>query len=150
MAPNLETLPVIMAISGGVLLYSAVTNRHPADVVKLGLQNKDLSMARPISNTTPGGLFTDVVPGTPSGSPGEFHSNGTVRMWPNGSPRYSNDPDVPDSDPRRRYNPDRSTWRQAPRDATRAQGGSEPYAAPGWVAGGVSYVPTPVSGNRAV
>jgi hypothetical protein len=46
---ELETLTVLMAIAGAVVLYGAITNRNPLDVIKLTLQGKDISAARTIS-----------------------------------------------------------------------------------------------------
>lgn len=69
---DLETLPVVMFITGMILLYGAITNRNPVDVVQLALQGKDISAAAPIStagiNTDapgPGAVDGRTLPGTP-------------------------------------------------------------------------------------
>ncbi len=104
---ELNTPTVIIGIAGGVLLYGAITNRNPIDVIKLTLSGGDITKARPLS--TPGaGLFTQTVTGTPSADPSEMHSDGTPRAFPDGSPRYVNDPrpaDLQPGDPRKVFKP---------------------------------------------
>ena len=47
---EISTVTVVVGIGGAVILYGAVTNRNPIDVIKLTLQGKDISAARPLSN----------------------------------------------------------------------------------------------------
>lgn len=103
---DIEILPVVMLVAGMVLLYGAVRNKNPLQVVQLALQGKDISTAAPIA--TPGiGPFTTVVPGTGSAAPGEMHTEPPgPRLFPDGSPRYADDPqprDLPPTDPRNRF-----------------------------------------------
>jgi hypothetical protein len=53
-----------MAITGAVILYGAITNRNPIDVIKLTLQGKDISEARNIS-TPMKGASNEPVQGGP-------------------------------------------------------------------------------------
>lgn len=104
---ELEVLPVVLALAGFILLYGAVQNKNPLEVVKLALQGKDPSTASPIFTPGPG-LFTETVPGSGSGDPREFHTDGTPRLFPNGTPRYLGDPrpqELPEGDPRKRFTP---------------------------------------------
>lgn len=102
---ELDVLPVVLAIAGFILLYGAVQNKNPLEVIRLALQGKDPSSASAIFTATPG-MFTNVVPGKPSANPGEMHSDGTPRLFPDGSPRYLGDPDprsLPEGDPRKKF-----------------------------------------------
>lgn len=136
---EIELLPVVMTVAGIVLLYGAVTNRNPLDVVKLALQGKDVSAAAPIS--APGGTrtgpFTEEIPGEASADPRQLHSDGTPRLFPNGTPRYLDDPNpnsLPDGDPRRRYvpwpEPGTSGDPRPPVDAMRPRGAGISYPQP--------------------
>lgn len=105
---ELETTTVVMGIGGAVILYGAITNRNPIDVIKLTLQGRPITEARPIANFAGNNPFVEVVQGTASADPREMHSDGTPRLFPDGSPRYINDPkpqDLPANDPRRRFRP---------------------------------------------
>lgn len=67
---RLQTLPVVVGLAGFVILYGAITNRNPIDVVKLTLTGGDLSKAAPIytpsgSATPPGAVDGRTLPGTP-------------------------------------------------------------------------------------
>lgn len=73
---EIEVLPVIMALAGFILLYGAVKNLNPLEVVKLSLQGKDPSKASPIF--VPSGDPQNLTAGpgaTPGGSidPGQFN-----------------------------------------------------------------------------
>ena len=125
---ELETLTVLMVVAGATILYGAVTNRNPLDVIKLTLQGKDLSEARQLSSGLSGSNpFVEVVQGTPSASPGNMHSNNTARFFPNNTPRYVDDPlanSLPISDPRKMFVPSGPNGHVlAAKDATRSQGG---------------------------
>jgi hypothetical protein len=71
---EIEALPVVMIISGGVLVYCSVKNKKPAEVVKLALQGKNPDGAAPISGGgAPGGPSINLDPltqGDNLGSPG--------------------------------------------------------------------------------
>lgn len=127
---ELETLTVFMAVAGTVMLYGAITNRNPIDVIKLTLQGGDISQARPLSTTLSGSNpFAEVIPGTAVPSPGNMHSNGRgARFFPNNTPRYVDDPlanDLPPGDPRKKFVASHPTYGKviAAKDATRIQGG---------------------------
>lgn len=125
---ELETLTVLMVVAGATILYGAITNRNPLDVIKLTLQGKDISEARQLSSGLAGNNpFVEQVQGTASASPGNMHTNGTARFFPNNTPRYVDDPianDLPADDPRRKFvsgGPNGHVL--AAKDATRSQGG---------------------------
>lgn len=46
---ELEALPIVMVISGGVLVYCSVKNKKPVEVVKMALQGKNPNDAPAIS-----------------------------------------------------------------------------------------------------
>ena len=56
---DIETLPVVMAVAGLVLLYGAIFNKNPVEVVRLALTGKDPSTAKPIATPPPpaGGIL---------------------------------------------------------------------------------------------
>jgi hypothetical protein len=125
---ELETLTVLMAIAGATILYGAITNRNPIDVIKLTLQGEDISKARQLSSGLAGSNpFIEVVQGTPNAAPGNMHTTSGARFYPNNTPRYVDDPAVnslPPDDPRKKFvvsGPNGHVL--AAKDATRAQGG---------------------------
>lgn len=129
---EIETITVVMAIAGVVLLYGAVKNKNPLEVIKLALQGKDVSGAAPLSTGGGGGgggLLTTTIPGTPVAAAGVMHTNKTARFFPNNTPRYVDDPlaaDLPAGDPRKKFKSgttDPNGFVMAVKDATRAQGG---------------------------
>lgn len=128
---ELETITVVMAVAGMVLLYGAVKNKNPLEVIKLALQGKDVNSAAPLSTGGGGGggLLTKTIEGTPTAAPGVMHSNNTARFFPNNTPRYTDDPlaaDLPAGDPRKKFRSgttDPNGFVMAAKDATRAQGG---------------------------
>lgn len=66
----MDVLPLALGIAGFVILYGAVRNLRPDDVVKLALQGKDVKGARPIAaplvrSTMPGTVPGTAIPGTP-------------------------------------------------------------------------------------
>lgn len=69
MAQPISPVNVLMGIAGAVILYGAVTNRNPIDVIKLTLQGQPLDKARPISHPGtgfgPGTIPGNQLPGTP-------------------------------------------------------------------------------------
>ncbi len=98
---DLDVLTVTLALAGMVVLYGAIKNKNPLDVIKLTLQGKPLDLAGPLA--VPGAGLVQTVPGTAAPDPSEFHSDGTPRAWPNGTPRYVGDPlpsQLPKNDPR--------------------------------------------------
>ncbi|AEA29082.1 hypothetical protein Psed_7025 (plasmid) [Pseudonocardia dioxanivorans CB1190] len=66
-------MTVVMAIAGATLLYGAIKNRNPIDVIKLTLQGKDIKGAKPLSGSgdpnnltaPPGAIPGGSLPGTP-------------------------------------------------------------------------------------
>lgn len=50
---KLSLIDVVIFVTGGVLIYSAVTNRDPREVVKLALTGKPPAGAKPISTPLP-------------------------------------------------------------------------------------------------
>lgn len=66
-----DTLPIVILVAGMVLMYSAISNRNPIDVLNISLTGGDLDTARPImtdsSNAPPGPGAVDgaTLPGTP-------------------------------------------------------------------------------------
>lgn len=123
---ELETLTVVMAVAALVMLYGAVTNRNPLEVIQRAVSGEDINGAAPLSTGGGGGLFTNVVPGNATAAPGNMHSNNTARFFPNNTPRYVDDPlanALPAGDPRKRFVPAGGNHVLAAKDATRAQGG---------------------------
>lgn len=100
-----DTLPVVILVGGMVLLYGAITNRNPVGVIKAALTGGDLSKVDPIMGPSTG-LLTQTIPGTAASDPSEFHSNGSPRANPDGSPHYANDPwPLPPGDPKGKFKP---------------------------------------------
>lgn len=68
---RLQLLPIVLGIAGFIVLYGAIENKNPLDVVKLAVQGKDLAGAAPLSgsggNTTagPGSIPGGSLGGTP-------------------------------------------------------------------------------------
>lgn len=52
----MDTIPVISGIAGFVLIWSALKNKHPLDVIQFALQGKSLDGARPMFTPPPDGL----------------------------------------------------------------------------------------------
>lgn len=46
---ELETLTVVMAMAGVLMLYGSITNRNPLDVIQKALRGQDISTAAPLS-----------------------------------------------------------------------------------------------------
>lgn len=67
---DIELVPLMMVVGGSVLLYGAIKNRNPIDVVKMALTGKPLTAARQL-NTVGSGDATDGGPGgdIPVGTP---------------------------------------------------------------------------------
>ena len=127
---ELETITVIMAIAGAVLLYGAVKNKNPIEVIKLTIQGKNPADAAALSTASAGGGLTQTIPGTATAAPGLMHDNGKgARFFPNNTPRYIDDPlanDLPAGDPRKKLKSgttDPNGFVLAAKNATRAQGG---------------------------
>lgn len=128
---ELETITVVMAIAGAVLLYGAIKNKNPLEVIKLTLQGKDPNSAAAISTGGSGATEIKVpIAGNASAAPGVMHDNGKgPRFFPNNTPRYIDDPlpqDLPNGDPRKKLKSgttDPNGFVLAAKNATRAQGG---------------------------
>lgn len=132
---EIETITVVMAIAGAVLLYGAIKNKNPIDVIKLTLQGKDPNTAPGLGggDSSGGSGATEIkvpVTGEASAAPGVMHDNGKgARFYPNNTPRYTDDPlaaDLPDGDPRKKFKSgatDPNGFVMAAKNATRAQGG---------------------------
>jgi len=121
---ELETIPVVILVGAIVLLYGAIRNKNPIDVIKLALSGKSLDGAKPMMT---GGGATQTVPGTPHPDPTEFHSNGKPRAYPNGQPLYADDPwPIPPTDPRSKFKvippAGAAGDPRAPKDANRPRG----------------------------
>lgn len=123
---ELETITVIMAIAGAVLLYGAIKNKNPIDVIKLTISGKDPKDAAALSS----GGVTQTISGTAMAAPGLMHDNNKgARFFPNNTPRYVDDPlanDLPAGDPRKKFKSgttDPNGFVLAAKNATRAQGG---------------------------
>lgn len=41
----------MLILVGGLLVYSGIKNRHPIDLLKLALTGKDISSAKPLSDS---------------------------------------------------------------------------------------------------
>lgn len=79
---DFELLPLIALIAGGVLLYGAVANKNPVEVIKAALTGQDLSKVPPLqgpdaTSTGPGAIPGNQVPGTPG-------ADGDARTDPKG------------------------------------------------------------------
>lgn len=126
---ELDTITVVMAIAGAVMLYGAIKNKNPLEVIKLTLQGKNPGDAAGLSNGASGGT-TEVITGTASAAPGVMHDAGKgPRFYPNNTPRYIDDPlaqDLPPTDPRRKLKSgatDPNGYVLAAKNHTRAEGG---------------------------
>lgn len=80
---ELETLTVVMAVAGLVLLYGAVTNRNPLEVIQKAVSGEDISTASPLSRSG-GTAGNDPPPGAVDGStlPGTPQADGDARTDP--------------------------------------------------------------------
>lgn len=54
----MDLVAVLTGCVGGILMWSAVKNKHPLDVIKFSLQGKPLDTARP--------MFAGAVPTAPA------------------------------------------------------------------------------------
>ena len=78
----MDVLPVAIGIMGFVVLYGAVRNKRPDDIIRLALQGKPLDTARPIS--------APLIPPVPAGAvpsttlPGTPQADGDARTDPPG------------------------------------------------------------------
>jgi hypothetical protein len=67
---DLDVLTVTLALAGVVILYGAIKNKNPLEVLKLTLQGKDINLAKPLATPT-------AVGASPSaGTPGSVDSLG--------------------------------------------------------------------------
>ena len=60
-------LPIVIGLAGFVVLYGAVRNKRPDDIIRLALQGKDVAGARPLSApiVPAGAIPSQTLPGTP-------------------------------------------------------------------------------------
>lgn len=69
---DIEIVPLLMTVGGAVLLYGAIKNRNPIDVVKSALSGKSIADAKPLNGGVPGGgdggdnIADEVSTGSPS------------------------------------------------------------------------------------
>lgn len=66
----MDVLPIILGLGGFVILYGAVRNKRPDDIVRLALQGKDINGARPLAAplippVPAGAVPSTSLPGTP-------------------------------------------------------------------------------------
>lgn len=129
---ELDTITVVMAIAGAVMLYGAIKNKNPLEVIKLTLQGKNPGDAAGLSNAGGSGGTEIKVPiaGNATAAPGVMHDGGKgPRFYPNNTPRYTDDPlaqDLPPTDPRRKLKSgatDPNGYVLAAKNHTRAEGG---------------------------
>lgn len=59
----MDLVPVLAGIGGIILMWSALKNKHPLDVIQFSLQGKPLDTARPLSPDI-GGLLGAIIPGS--------------------------------------------------------------------------------------
>ena len=66
---ELETLPIVLLISGMVLIYAAVKNKNPLALVQAALSGKDIAKVPPLmasgAASSPGAIPGTQLPGTP-------------------------------------------------------------------------------------
>jgi hypothetical protein len=86
---DLDLVAVLSGISGGVLIWCSLKNKHPIEVVKLALTGGDPNAAKPFTS------FNEPAAAGPSG-PGVFDPNGPL-VGPGGPlEEYRNyDPNAP-------------------------------------------------------
>lgn len=59
----MDLVPVLAGIGGIILMYAALKNKHPLDMIQLTLQGMPLDGARPLSPDI-GGLLGAIIPGS--------------------------------------------------------------------------------------
>lgn len=81
---DIEIVPLMMVVGGSVLLYGAIKNKNPIDVVKNALTGKSLASARPLNSAAAGnpGAGPGSIPGTQL--PGTPQKDGDARTDPPG------------------------------------------------------------------
>jgi len=129
---DIDVLTVTLALAGVIILYGAIKNKNPLEVLKLTLQGKDINLAKPLATAN---SMTQVVTGQPNVDPSEFHSDGTPRAYPNGTARYVGDPlpsALPPTDTRNKFKsivpPGTPGDPRAPKDARRPVSFIAPFA----------------------
>jgi len=101
---DIDTVSVMLFIAGGLLIFGAIKNRNPISIIKNVIAGKGKDAVQSADWLAAQNIQT--IPGTPSADPSEFHSDGTPRLFPNGSPRYVDDPPIdsfPPSSPYRKF-----------------------------------------------
>lgn len=82
---DIEIVPLMMVVGGSVLLYGAIKNKNPIEVVKLALTGKPISGAKPLNSNAVGenqGAGPGAIPGTQL--PGTPKKDGDARTDPPG------------------------------------------------------------------
>lgn len=51
----MDLIPVIAGVVGGVLMWSALKNKNPLEVIQLALQGQPVEKAKPLFAETPAG-----------------------------------------------------------------------------------------------
>jgi hypothetical protein len=64
----MDLLPVVIGVAGGVLIWAALKNKNPLEVVQLALQGKDVNTAKP--------MFAAAVPAVPPALPNTPNEGG--------------------------------------------------------------------------
>lgn len=59
----MDLVAVLTGCVGGILVWCAIKNKHPLDVIQFSLQGKPLDGARPLNALAPAPAATPVVPG---------------------------------------------------------------------------------------
>ena len=62
----MDLLPVVIGVAGGVLVWAALKNKNPLEVVQLALQGKDVNTAKPMFAPLPAGTTPPALPNTPN------------------------------------------------------------------------------------
>lgn len=79
---RIKLLPIVLGITGFIVLYGAIQNRNPIDVVRLAVQGEPISGAAPLDGSSgnntagPGAIPGDQIPGTPEAD-GDARTDGS-------------------------------------------------------------------------
>jgi hypothetical protein len=89
---DLDTVSVVLFITGGLLIFGAIKNRNPISIIKNVLAGKGPDAVQSADFLAAQNIIT--IPGTPNKDPSEFHSDGSPKLYPNGTPRFVDDPPI--------------------------------------------------------